>query len=147
MTFPCCLPVHRRTVKESCVALGTNCSSFLTSRFNTHTNSNFKMQFKKNDRACCVLNSPVYMEDCTSPTQKRLIPDGGFVGRNQQKYELSLNTQNRFRKQRRFSLSSLINQYFTGWRAEVLKKLGSNRRILSHSYRIGVPMAFPLKFG
>ena len=41
---------------------------------------------------------PVYMQDCTSPTKKRLIPDGGFVGSNEQKYELSLNTQNRFRK-------------------------------------------------
>ena len=41
---------------------------------------------------------PVYMQDSTSPTKKRLIPDGGFVGSNEHKYELSLNTQNRFRK-------------------------------------------------
>ena len=57
------------------------------------------MQFKKNDRGRVVfLIRPVYKQDCTSPTKKRLIPDGGIVGSNEQKYELSLNTQNRFRK-------------------------------------------------
>ena len=43
-------------------------------------------------------------------------------------------------------LVQLTYQSTSGWRDEVLKKLGSNHSILSHSNLIGVPMAFPLTF-
>ena len=129
----------------------TNGSSVLTSRFNTHTNCNFKMQFLKNDRACCVFNSPRLQ---AGPKNRSKIvlrrPRSGLFSTVALLGVMSRNVnwvwilRTDFEKPK--VLVQLTYQSTSGWRDEVLKKLGSNHRILSHSYRIGVPMTFPLTF-